>query len=337
MTRLLPLGVALLTLAAPAPAAAPTPTPAQAAAPAPTPTPAQAAAPSSPPTPASAVAPSSPPADASPAPRIALPDGTFRAGEQVLVTLTGWPAGTVQIEVCGNDGRRGALDCATNRAGHGQVPPSGAVTLPVVLAAPPVACPCLVRARTPTGTTRATVALPLTGVNAPPAPVTVGAAELVVAGLRATDRSGAPGWFGLPGDLTVDLTLRNAGSADAVDPPFSLLFGRPGRVHEVVDAPSLGTIGAGQTREYRITVPMDVATVGRHELHGRIDLPGRPVAFAVETARHPWGLLGLVAVPLVWALARRRFGHPGHDPRSPAGRDPRRRSATADTGGAASG
>ncbi|MEW2379659.1 hypothetical protein AB0883_26645 [Micromonospora sp. NPDC047812] len=271
MTRLLPAAATLLALTAPVPAPVVGPTPAPAAA---------------------------------PAPRIAVPAGTFRAGDQILVTLGGWPAGTVQIEVCGNGGRRGALDCATSRAGHGQVPASGALTLPVVLAAPPVGCPCLVRARTPTGGTRASVALPLTGVSAPPAPAPVGAAELVVAGLRATDRSGVPGWFGVPGDLTVDLALRNVGPTDAVDPPFSLLFGRPGRVHTLVDAPPLGTIGAGQTREYRIRVPTGATVVGRHELHGRIEPSGGPVAFTVEAARYPWGLLGLVAVPLLWALAR---------------------------------
>ncbi|MFV2114518.1 hypothetical protein ACFHW0_19570 [Micromonospora sp. LOL_025] len=276
MTRLLPAAAALLALASPVPVVAPT----------------------------------SAPAAAPAAPRIAVPAGTFRAGAQIPVTLGGWPAGTVQIEVCGNGGRRGALDCATSRAGHGQVPSSGAVTLPVVLAAPPVGCPCLVRARTPTGGIRASVGLPLTGVSAPPAPAPVGAAELVVAGLRATDRSGVPGWFGVPGDLTVDLALRNVGPADAVDPPFSLLFGRPGRVHTLVDAPPLGTIGAGQTREYRIRVPTDATVVGRHELHGRIEPSGRPVAFTVEAARYPWGLLGLVAVPLLWALAR-----PGQRPR----------------------
>ncbi|MCX4390991.1 hypothetical protein OG777_29250 [Micromonospora peucetia] len=270
MSRLLPAGVALLALAAASPVAAP------------------------------------PSAEPATVPQIAVPAGTFRIGEQVPVVLAGWPAGTVQLDVCGNGGRRGALDCATSRAAHGQVPPSGTVSLPVVLAAPPVACPCLLRARTPTGTTRATTELRLTGVTAPPAPVPAGTPELVIAGLRATDLAGAYGWFGLPGDLSVDLTLHNTGSTDIVDPPFSLLFGRPGRVRGIVEAPALGTIGAGQTREYRILVPMDDAIVGRHELHGRIDLPGHPVAFAVEAARHPWGLLGLVAVPLMWLLARLR-------------------------------
>ncbi|MFG1780092.1 hypothetical protein ACGFIG_27130 [Micromonospora sp. NPDC049048] len=284
MTRFLPATAVLLTLASPVPAV---------------------------PTPSTAATP--PPSAAPATPRIAVPAGTLRAGTQIPVTLSGWPAGTVQIEVCGNAARRGALDCATSGAGHGQVPPSGTVSLPVRLAAPPVGCPCLLRARTPTGGTQAAVALPLAGVNAPPAPVSGGAAELVVADLRAADRAGVGGWFGVPGDLTVDLTLRNVGPADAVDPPFSLLFGRPGRVHTFVDAPPLGTIGAGQTREYRIRVPTDVTVIGRHELHGRIESPTRPVAFTVETARYPWGLLGLAAAPLLWALARPGRRHrPAH-------------------------
>ncbi|MEU4773892.1 hypothetical protein [Micromonospora sp. NPDC023644] len=44
--------------------------------------------------------------------------------------------------------------------------------------------------------------------------------------------------------------------------------------------------------------------MGRHELRGRIEPSGGPVAFTVEAARYPWGLLGLVTVPLLWALAR---------------------------------
>ncbi|WP_405109958.1 hypothetical protein OG559_29520 [Micromonospora sp. NBC_01405] len=278
MTPLTPIGVALLALAA----AAPTPAPASTGTP-------------------SAV------------PGITVPAGTLRAGQQVLVALRGWPAGTVQIEVCGNAGRRGALDCAASHASDGHVPPSGAATLPVVLAAPPVACPCVLTARTPTGSARATVALPLTGVTARPAPAPAGTPELVVVSLRAADGSGIAGWFGLPGDLTVDLTLRNTGPVDVVDPPFSLLFGRPERVHGVVDAPALGTIAAGQTRQYRIRVPMDIATVGRHELQGRIEPPDRPLAFTVEAARCPWGLLALAAAPIVLALARTlRRPAPGH-------------------------
>ncbi|MER7168890.1 hypothetical protein ABT336_22835 [Micromonospora sp. NPDC000207] len=270
--------------------------------------------------PAPAPAPS---ADPSPGtatePRIQLPEGTLRVGDQVLVTLSGWPAGTVQVEVCGNAGRRGALDCAADGATPGQVPVSGAATLPMVLTAPPVACPCLLRARTPTGTAAATLDLPLTGVTAPAVTAETRPEGLNLVALDAADRSGPGGWFGLPGELTVQLRLHNPGSVDVVDPPFSLLVGPPDRVRTIVAAPALGTVAAGQTRDYSFTVPVDVATLGRYEVHGRIEPPGPPVVFAVEDTRHPWGLLavvGLLLLPLVARLRRRPA--PGSAPAEPA-------------------
>lgn len=252
-----------------------------------------------------------------PAPLVTLPAGSFRPGQQILVRLTGWPAGSVQVEICGNGGRRGALDCATSAAAHGQVPASGTATVPVLLGAPPVACPCLLRARTPTGTAEAGAPLTLTGVTAPPVVDAAGAAEFSITGLRAVDDSGPGGWFGLPGMVTVHLSLRNDGAVAVVDPPFALLSGTPGRVHTFVAAPALGTIGAGQTRDYRLRVPVEAAVVGRYEIHGRIEPPGRPVAFAVEMVRRPWGLPALAGVLVVVLLVSRARPATAGDRRGP--------------------
>ncbi|MFF5179627.1 hypothetical protein ACFY2Q_16535 [Micromonospora sp. NPDC000316] len=235
-------------------------------------------------------------------PRVALPEGTHRVGDRVLVALDGWPAGVVQIAVCGNEGRRGALDCATERATDGQVRATGSARVPVLLAAPPVACPCLLRVRTPTGATTATVALPLAGVSTPAA-VTTGPAVLTLAGLHAVDESGVGGWFGLPGEMSVRLTLHNPGSVDVIEPPVTVLAGRPGRVHTMVAAPPVGTVPAGQSRDYVIRVPLSVTTFGRYEVHGLIEPGAGPLPFVVATARHPWGLLAVPAALLALLLA----------------------------------
>ncbi|MGV9977361.1 hypothetical protein ACWDUH_06760 [Micromonospora wenchangensis] len=242
-------------------------------------------------------------------PGVTVPAGTLRVGQRVLVGLDGWPAGTVQIEVCGNAARRGVLDCATGAATHGQVPPSGRATLPVLVAAPPVACPCVLRVRTPTGTATASADLTLAGVTAPAvAPTTP--PELTLVALRAVDRSGPRGWFGLPGELAVRITLHNPGAEEITDPAFALTVGPPGRARTIVAAPALGTIAAGQTREYHVPVPTDAAPFGRYEVDGRIAVDGRPLAFTVAAARRPWGLPVAAAVLTVALLlarpARRR-------------------------------
>ncbi|MFC8845968.1 MULTISPECIES: hypothetical protein [unclassified Micromonospora] len=245
-------------------------------------------------------------------PGVTPPAGPLRVGQRVLVGLDGWPAGTVQAEVCGNAARRGVLDCATADATHAQVPPSGRTRLPVLLAAPPVACPCVLRVRTPTGTATATADLPLDGVAAPPAATGV-PAELTLVTLRADDRSGPRGWFGLPGELTVRFTLRNPGPEEVTDPPLTLLVGPPGRARTIVAAPAVGIVAAGGTRDYRVTVPTGQAPFGRYEVDGRIEVPGHPVAFTVEAARRPWGLPVAVAVLTAALLLARRGGRASTD------------------------
>ncbi|MER7001471.1 hypothetical protein ABT297_00220 [Dactylosporangium sp. NPDC000555] len=246
-------------------------------------------------------------------PEIVVPSGPLPLGRQIMVTLHHWPAGTVQLEICGNNARRGTLDCANDQATHAQVPAAGTAVTPLLLAAPPVACPCLLQARHLTGAEQATAALPLNGVTAAPAPAPAAAPELAIDELRVVERIPLRGWFGLPEELTVRLALRNPGPADVVDPPFTLLFGPAGQAHTIVAAPALGTIDAGQTREYRIRVPMDLAVVGKHELHGRIDLSEHPIAFVIETTRYPWGLLVLAAIlaaiPIAFPPPRRQRAH----------------------------
>ncbi|QDY11635.1 hypothetical protein FJK98_14445 [Micromonospora sp. HM134] len=247
-------------------------------------------------------------------PGVTLPAGALRVGQRVLVGLDGWPAGTVQAEVCGNAARRGALDCATAAATHGQVPPSGRTALPVLLAAPPVACPCVLRVRTPTGTVAATADLTLAGVTAPAVAPAVPAGLTLVA-VHADDRSGPRGWFGLPGELAVRITLHNPGAEEVTDPPFELTVGPPGRARTIVAAPTLGGIAAGQTREYHVRVPTGAAPYGRYEVDGRIAVPGRPLAFTVSAARRPWGLPVAAAVLTVGLLLGRRGGRPARRPR----------------------
>ncbi|MBO4165346.1 hypothetical protein [Micromonospora antibiotica] len=246
-------------------------------------------------------------------PGVTVPAGMLRVGQRMLVGLDGWPAGTVQAEVCGNAARRGALDCATGAATHGQVPPSGRATLPVLLVAPPVACPCVLRVRTPTGTATAVADLTLAGVTAPAA-APIAPPELTLVALRAVDRSGPRGWFGLPGELAVRITLHNTGPQEITDPAFALTVGPPGRARTIVAAPALGTIAAGQTREYHVPVPTDAAPFGRYEVDGRIAVPGRPLAFTVAATRWPWGLPVAAAVLTVVLLLARPARH-----RAPSG------------------
>lgn len=80
-------------------------------------------------------------------PSVALSARTVRVGDALVVTTSGWP-GPVTASLCGNAGRRGAVDC-DQIGGVGIAASVGSQesrTLTVGL--PPAPCPCVVRVST---------------------------------------------------------------------------------------------------------------------------------------------------------------------------------------------
>jgi hypothetical protein len=267
--------------------------------------------------------------------RITVADGPVRVGARIVVGLAGWPAGTVQLELCGNGARRGVRDCAVTAAAHVYVPPSGGATVQITVPAPPVGCPCVLRAGVVGGGPATAVPVRVSGVAAPPAAEPDAAPGLRIAELRVAgprDRDRWAGLFGLPTRITVELSVHNAGDTEVV-PAATLLTGRPDRVTTIVGPPRLGPIPAGATRTYVIDVPLDAPAVGRYAVHGQVgrsdaaggdtraatsgDLrtapgggPGPQVPagtgragtaaeFVAETSVYPWGLPALAALLLL--------------------------------------
>ncbi|MDG4830889.1 hypothetical protein O7627_16455 [Solwaraspora sp. WMMD1047] len=283
------------------------------------------------------------PSPVSPSPagnQITVADGLVRVRDRIVVGLAGWPAGTVQLELCGNAARRGVRDCAVAAAVHVYVPPSGSATVQFTVPEPPVGCPCVLRASAVGGPVAAAVPVRVSGITAPPAaepgvPAGLRIAELRIAGPRGRDR--LTGLFGLPTRITVELSVHNAGDTVVV-PATTLLTGRPDRVTTIVGPPRLGAIPAGATRTYLIDVPLGAPAVGRYAVHGQVGQPGAAgggprtapgggpganvpagtgrtdtgAGFAAETSVYPWGLPALAALLLLARPAgralRRRIG-----------------------------
>lgn len=192
----------------------------------------------------------------------------------------------------------------------------------LTLAAPPVACPCVIRARTldpgtpdnaaPTPVT-STVAIDITGLTAPVAPATANPARLRLDGVTVApaDR----GWstlFALRGAVVLDVDVRNDGPSDVDTPRLSLLTGRPGRATVIADAPEIAPLPAGERRTVRIVVPLDGPLYGRYAVHGQFhvgapdDAAAPGVAFVAEAERYPWGWAA-VAGGLILILLVRQF------------------------------
>ncbi|WJK32282.1 hypothetical protein [Solwaraspora sp. WMMA2065] len=262
------------------------------------------------------------PAVAAP-PQVSVDAASAAVGEWLTVTLTGWPAGNVQLEICGNRAARGSVDCAASEASQLHVPGADAVTSRLVLVEPPVACPCVVRARTvdaggsgtgPVLPVTGSVPIDIVGSAAPLAPTVSGPARLHI-----TDVTVVPtGWdwpalFGLSSEIRLDVDVRNDGPVDADELRLSLLSGRPGRPTVIVEppGPASAPLATGAGRAIVVTAPVDFPVYGRYAVHGQLGTGvggDGAVAFVVETERYPWGWPAVAAVLVVVLLLRQVIG-----------------------------
>jgi hypothetical protein len=109
-------------------------------------------------------------ATAASVPSVTLDRSTVRLGQRIIVSLHDWPrSGAVVISVCGNQARRGSVDCnLADSQGIGVTPYVEPVT-ELIVKAPPGTCPCVIRV---SNSTQDVVAFaPITIVDMPSGPV----------------------------------------------------------------------------------------------------------------------------------------------------------------------
>ncbi|MFI7024010.1 hypothetical protein ACIBMZ_14995 [Micromonospora sp. NPDC049900] len=243
-----------------------------------------------------------------PEPRVTLDRAEARPGEQVLVRLTGWPAGTVVIELCdtGTPSR-----CAVDTSAQIHLPDTGAGGTPLTVAAPPDGCPCQVRVRTMEGRLSATAPLRVTGATRRPGGTvrSVATRPPVVVGAHVERDGGWPALFGASAQRTVVLRLRNDESAP-VAVALSFSVGRGPEPTGFVASPDVPDLAAGEERVVRIPISLPAPAVGDYRIHGELVTSGSARRVEATTDHQPWGLAGLLAlavlVPVVAELRRRR-------------------------------
>lgn len=79
-------------------------------------------------------------------PTISIVQNQLMATTTTLVQLDHWPAGRVDVMVCGDDARRASTDCDLVHAGAVTVPVAGTARVRLPPPTPPIGCPCVVRA-----------------------------------------------------------------------------------------------------------------------------------------------------------------------------------------------
>jgi hypothetical protein len=248
------------------------------------------------------------------APTVAVDRTTVAPGDRVLVRLTGWPAGTATIEVCGA-AAAGSAGCAIDASVQTYVSAKGVGGAPLTVVAPPGGCPCVVRVTALAGGATATTPLTVTGApvtvtggvpapapvtgdaSAVPAPARVTGGAPVVTGV-AVEREGSwPAWFGGPARRTLVLRVRNDAPAPAAV-ALSITAGRGTAPTGFVVPPDVPDLAPGGEREIRVPVSLPAPAVGTYTIAGEVTSAGHTARFAATTDHHPWGIPALLAALL---------------------------------------
>lgn len=259
-------------------------------------------------------------------PSISIDRAEAAVGEAVIVTVSGFDARPVTISVCGNEARRGSADCDMRGSRARETQPDSPVGAELVVDAPPMPCPCVVRASTQDNSVIAVASLVIIGhpvadvVGSSPTDqplVAAVVAEPAPTGLSQQLRSS------LGGSSRFDLTIRvtNTASFEIGDVAVAAAFTRA-RFDDTrdVDVPSAGALAPGQTWEHTVRVEVPSLTFGDVEWTATASGQGPPVTATDRTSSFPvllvvFGLVLLVDLSILLgrAVARVRRRRPGDD------------------------
>ncbi|MFF3501743.1 hypothetical protein [Streptomyces sp. NPDC003247] len=251
-----------------------------------------------------------------PAPAVTADATHLVPGRPVTVTGTGWAAGaTVQTEVCGLRAVHGSADCDTLRGAVALVAADGTFRLTLVVGAPPVDCPCVVRATTGGGPGARSAATDVEVAGVPettvPDPDTA-TPDVQIVDTVLTGRPGLAELFGGRPRRTLVVTVRNTGTATLGRSPLVIRWGTGGTADTDVVTPLTSPLEPGARATYRVSIALPMAAFGRYAVGGTY--AAQP--FLVATDLYPWGLLAaaggsvLLTVFATGLAIRRRLTRP---------------------------
>ncbi len=261
------------------------------------------------------------------APSVELDRYEFKPDGVVILTIAGFQATAVTVTVCGNDGRRGSADCnMTASEGVGLDGNGGSQLVQMPIAAPPVACPCIIRVSSRNNDEIAVAAITLIGH---PVDSVVGGStptQTLVASIVAERAStGALGWLrsslGAATTYDVTVTVRNSSTVVVGKIAIGATVGRgDGDIQRTLVIEPPAEIGPGETWEQVVQADLPAPVYGNAEWRVDVSSEGRTVTAADATSHMP-GLLILLVVVLVLDLlvlavrfvTRRRRMRPDHE------------------------
>jgi hypothetical protein len=245
------------------------------------------------------------PSSAAPVPTVLLSPSVAAIGDTVIVSGTGFsPQQLFSVTVCGGGGSGTSTTCAFGDGVQTASESDGSLSTPIVVAAPPVACPCSVRIASLDQVAEPVLA-PLTITDMPtdiaPAPTTVPAPSLSV---EQTEIRVDDAWFafiGGPSQRMLLLEVSNNGGQAVVPSAIEVRSGPPGNVTQFVAGPPPPAIGPGETVTITIPVSFPSLSTGEQLVQGRIITSFGDTSFEASTTIRWWSAW-VVPIAIVFEL-----------------------------------
>jgi hypothetical protein len=271
------------------------------------------------------------------APTLSLSPAIAAPGTTVLVSGTGWPAGSlVSLEVCGRNGDGGSANCDLPASTITGSDAEGRFGSRLLVNLPPAPCPCVVKVAAVGADLTRTIAVTIIGApleQATTKPHT--GPPLRIEGARLTGGSW-PGWFGLAIHRTLVVEVHNVSGAPVEDPVLQVTVGRDSAPGTPQSVPLLGELDADETRTVRVPVELSAASIGDYTVRASAGSAGVTSTKSVGTSTYPWGLLvvALLLLQLVLLAFRNRARRRMAAKEAAASAEPAAVAATAPAGAA---
>jgi hypothetical protein len=258
-------------------------------------------------------------------PAVELSSNEVDPDDMILVTIAGFSSRTVTVTVCGNGALRGSGDCNMAASESTRINDDGSPRhVELIVSAPPMPCPCLIRVSSPTNDEAAVAPITITG-HPSAEPIAGSQTDLpLVVSMRASPVTdgfvdSVRSSLGGPTTFDVTITIRNTATELVDGISVSASAGRrPGHVLAVIDVPPPPAIAAGATWEQTVRVDLPAPVWG--DVRWAADISGgdNTVEATDHTSSLPVllivaiGVLLFVVVALSWRLVlrvrRRRAG-----------------------------
>ena len=222
-------------------------------------------------------------------------------GEDISLTITGFQARSVTISMCGNEARRGSVDCDMP-ASLVRETPGGSRQTGFRLTAPPAPCPCIIRVSS--SDQREVAVAPFVLVGHPVAEVVGGNTTVQALGVAITANP-APANVGqtlrsslggsTPYDVTIRVTNRATFEVTAVSLAATFTRGWSDDTR-TVEVPNPGSLAPGQTWIETVQAEVPALTFGAVEWRATVSGQGPSVTATDTSSSQPILLYILIAI-----------------------------------------